>query len=62
MQVQLRKLSSIKPYKRNPRLNEKAVVAVASQSLVAVLCGGRRRNWSVTPKDLAVRPLEPLGP
>ena len=29
MQVQLRKLSSIKPYKGNPRLNEKAVEAVA---------------------------------
>lgn len=29
MQVQLRKLSSIKPYKRNPRANEKAVEAVA---------------------------------
>ena len=29
MQVQLRKLSSIKPYKGNPRLNQKAVEAVA---------------------------------
>ncbi len=29
MQVQLRKLSSIKPYKGNPRLNDKAVEAVA---------------------------------
>ena len=45
MQVQLRKLSSIKPHKRNPRLNEKAVEAVARSEASKSRCIA---IWSLT--------------
>lgn len=33
-------------------------VAAASESLIGFVLAGRARNWSVTLKDLAIRPLE----
>ena len=35
------------------------VVAVASEAIVESILGGARRSWSVTLRDLSVRPLEP---
>jgi molybdopterin/thiamine biosynthesis adenylyltransferase len=37
-------------------------VAVASETLIAFVLNGERRNWSVTLRDFAVRPMEfPVG-